>query len=227
VTVKVNPRDGQAYVWIPPGRFVMGCSEGDSACDTDEKPVHQVNITRGFWLSRTEVTAAQYRKGMPTGSATGPANASTDLPVSDVNWANAKAYCARAGGRLPTEAEWEYAARAGSRTRYYDSLTSIAWFSGNSDDHPHPVATRAPNAFGLYDMLGNMSEWVLDRYYNAYDDTSDPAAPDQPLAGNASGVARGGSWVSESEGVRVSRRLEMPPDAQEPHIGFRCALDRL
>ena len=76
-------------------------------------------------------------------------------------------------------------------------------------------------------MLGNVSEWVLDRYYNAYDEASDPGHPDLPLAGNASAVARGGSWVSDASGVRVSRRLEMPPDAQEPHIGVRCAADRL
>jgi formylglycine-generating enzyme required for sulfatase activity len=76
-------------------------------------------------------------------------------------------------------------------------------------------------------MLGNVSEWVRDRYYNAYDDSSHPSVVEEPLAGNASGVARGGSWVSEAPGVRVSRRLEMPPDAEEPHIGFRCALDRL
>jgi formylglycine-generating enzyme required for sulfatase activity len=76
-------------------------------------------------------------------------------------------------------------------------------------------------------MLGNASEWVRDRYYNAYDDTSDPEAVEEPLAGNASGVARGGSWVSDANGVRVSRRLEMLPDAEESHIGFRCAIDRL
>ena len=76
-------------------------------------------------------------------------------------------------------------------------------------------------------MLGNVSEWVLDRYYNAYDDTSDPQAPDQPLAGNASAVARGGSWISDATGARVSRRLELPPDASEPHVGLRCALDRI
>jgi sulfatase modifying factor 1 len=131
------------------------------------------------------------------------------------------------GGRLPAEAEWEYAARAGTSTRYYDSLPAIAWFSGNTEEAPRPVAGRKPNAFGLYDMLGNVSEWVLDRYYNAYDDTGDPDTVEQPLAGNAFGVARGGSWVSDPSGVRVSRRLEMVPDAEEPHIGFRCAADRL
>ena len=106
-----------------------------------------------------------------------------------------------------------------------ESPVAHAWFEANSDGHPHPVGTKAPNAFGLHDMLGNVSEWVRDRYYNAYDDSSDAADVVEPLAGNASGVARGGSFLSEADGVRASRRLEMPPDAEEPHIGFRCALD--
>lgn len=224
-TVKVNPRDGQSYVWIAPGRFVMGCSSGDPACDDDEKPAHAVEITRGYWLASTEVTTAQFRKTSAASSA--PNGAAGNVPVTRVDWSEAKAYCARVGGRLPTEAEWEYAARAGEQTRYYGNLNAIAWFDDNSDGRPHPVGGKTPNAFGLHDMLGNVSEWVLDRYYNTYDDASDPLSPDQPLAGNASGVARGGSWISEAAGARVSRRLSMPPDAQEPHIGFRCAANRL
>ena len=221
---KVNPRDGQTYMWIAPGSFMMGCSDGDPSCGDDEKPVHAVEITRGFWLARTEVTVAQFRR---TTSAASSDNDAGTTPVTGVDWSEAKAYCARVGGRLPTEAEWEYAARAGVRARYYGSPAAIAWFSENTDDRPHPVATKAPNAFGLYDMLGNVSEWVLDRYYNAYDETSDPLEPDQPLAGNASAVARGGSWTSDATGLRVSRRIEMPPDAAEPHIGFRCVVNRL
>jgi formylglycine-generating enzyme required for sulfatase activity len=203
----------------------MGCSSGDPACNEDEKPAHAVEIPRGYWLGRTEVTTAQFRKASP-GAAAADVGAES-LPVTRLDWSEAKAYCARVGGRLPTEAEWEYAARAGGQTRYYGNLNAIAWFDDNSDDGPHPVAGKAPNAFGLYDMLGNVSEWVLDRYYNAHDDTSDPLSPDQPLAGNASGVARGGSWISEANGARVSRRLSVPPDAQEPHIGTRCAINRL
>jgi formylglycine-generating enzyme required for sulfatase activity len=223
--VKINPRDGQTYVWIAPGRFVMGCSPGDPGCDDDEKPPHAVEITRGYWLARTEVTVAQFRKASPGRAAT--TGETGDVPITGVDWSEAKAYCTRVGGRLPTEAEWEYAARAGEQSRYYGNLSAVAWFDDNSDGRPHPVATKTPNAFGLHDMLGNVSEWVLDRYYNAYDDSSDPLTPDQPLAGNASGVARGGSWISEAKSARVSRRLSMPPDAQEPHIGFRCAVNRL
>jgi formylglycine-generating enzyme required for sulfatase activity len=208
LTVKVNVKDGESYVWIPPGRFIMGCSTGDPACENDEKPTHTVEIPRGFWLARTERSVA-------------------GLPMTGVSWAAAKSHCSAVGGRLPTEAEWEYAARAGTSTRYYDSLTAIAWFSDNSGDGPHAVGGKTPNAFGLHDMLGNVSEWVLDRYYNEYDDTSDPTSVEEPLAPNASAVARGGSWVSGADGIRVSRRIEMEPDAEEPYMGFRCAADRL
>jgi formylglycine-generating enzyme required for sulfatase activity len=208
VTVKVNAKDGESYLWIPPGRFIMGCSAGDPACEEDEKPTHIVQIQRGFWLARTERSVDR-------------------MPVTGVSWAAAKSECAVVGGRLPTEAEWEYAARAGTTTRYYDSLPAIAWFSDNSGEGPHAVGGKTPNAFGLHDMLGNVSEWVLDRYYNAYDETSDPINVEEPLAGNATAVARGGSWVSAADGVRVSRRLQMEPDAEEPYMGFRCAVDGL
>jgi formylglycine-generating enzyme required for sulfatase activity len=220
--LKVSPRDGQAYVWVPPGRFVMGCSTGDPACENDELPAHAVDIRNGFWLARTEVTRAQYQKlREPTRTLAGE-----NLPMTELSWAEAKAYCVSVGGRLPSEAEWEYAARGGTTVRYYDSLPTVAWFADNSDEQLHPVGTKAPNAFGLYDMLGNASEWVRDRYYNRYDDASDAAAVEEPLVGNASGVARGGSWLSDADGVRASRRLEMSPDAQEPHVGFRCAIDQ-
>jgi hypothetical protein len=208
--VKTNPRDGQMYVWIPPGTFTMGCSENDPACEDDEKPPHVVEIPRGFWLARTEA--------LEPGSS---------LPTADVSWAAARSRCEAAGGRLPTEAEWEYAARAGTTTRYYGRLDAIAWYQDNSDEQRHPVGTKAANAFGLHDMLGNVSEWVLDRYYNRYYDDSDPIDVDLPLAANATAVARGGSWVSSTDGVRVSRRLQMETDAEEPHIGFRCAIDTL
>ena len=223
ITLKLNPRDGQAYVWLPPGRFVMGCSTGDPACENDESPAHTVDIKRGFWLARTEVTRAQYQKSRGSTRSL----AGENLPMTELNWAEAKAYCASIGGHLPSEAEWEYAARGGTTVRYYDSLPAIAWFADNSDEQLHAVGMKAPNAFGLYDMLGNASEWVRDRYYNRYDDASDATAVEEPLAGNASGVARGGSWLSDADGVRASRRLEMLPDAQESHVGFRCAIDQL
>ena len=218
---KVNAADGQTYVWIPPGSFAMGCSAGDGDCAPDELPVHTVRIRRGFWLSRTEVTNAQYEKRM-TGThrlegATGA------HPVVGMSRLEAKAYCAKIGGRLPTEAEWEYAARAGSRERYYDTLSEIAWFDANSGDHSHSVGQKAPNAYGLYDMLGNVYEWVLDRYYNKYDDTTDEI--EEPLPSNSSAVTRGGAWHSEAKNLRVSNREDAPRDYAELDTGFRCAMN--
>jgi formylglycine-generating enzyme required for sulfatase activity len=226
IRTRVNPRDGQAYVWIPAGQFSMGCSAGDPDCDSDEQPVHVVTIGKGFWLARTEVTIAQYSKRLEGAPRRGQAGEG-DRPVAEVTWAEAKAYCAATGGRLPTEAEWEYAARAGTTARFYGAPAAIAWYAANSGEQAHPVAMKAPNAFGLHDMLGNVAEWVRDRYFNEYDDSGETEEIVEPLASNAFGIARGGSWYSDAGGIRVSRRLEMYPDAAEPIIGFRCAHDGL
>jgi formylglycine-generating enzyme required for sulfatase activity len=222
----VNPGDEQTYVWVPPGEFTMGCSEADSECTDDEKPTHPVNIDKGFWLGQTEVTKAPYRKyAAKHGSETsaGPG----DLPATEVTWAEAKTYCAAVGGRLPTEAEWEYAARGGNPHAYYGVVPDIAWYSANSGDTPHPVGKKKPNAYGLYDVLGNVREWVLDRYFNKYD-LEAPATGntvEQPLAPNASTVARGGFWASEAAAIRVSHRSELATDSADPTIGWRCAND--
>ena len=218
---KVNPADGQTYLWIPPGSFAMGCSNGDGDCRPDELPVHTVRIRNGLWLARTEVTNAQYEKLMKRTERLQGATGSH--PAVGMSRLDAKAYCAKIGGRLPTEAEWEYAARAGSRERYYDTLSAIAWFENDSDDHSHPVAQKAPNAFGLYDMLGNVYEWVLDRYYNKYDDTTDEI--EEPLPPNSSAVTRGGAWHSDAKNVRLSNRQDVPRDHADLDTGFRCAMN--
>jgi len=222
----INPADGLTYVWIVPGVFLMGCSSGDSECKDDEKPAHTVTIEKGFWLGQTEVTDVSYRgvRGKRTQESPGADGA---LPATGVAWVDAKAYCAAAGGRLPTEAEWEYAARGGSAQSYYGRPSEIAWYAANSDGNPHPVGKKKPNAFGLYDMLGNVAEWVLDRYYNKYD--VDGAATglgvEQPLAGNALAVARGGFWDSEAASLRVSHRGARESDDGEA-VGVRCARDQ-
>jgi formylglycine-generating enzyme required for sulfatase activity len=209
----------------------MGCSSGDSSCADDEKPPHKVEITKGFWLGRTEVTVGAWKKYL---RATGKelsrpphfnANWSDDnQPVVDINWRDADAYCRWAGGRLPTEAEWEYAARAGSTKVYYGELAQIAWFKGNSGDQAHPVAQKQPNAWGLHDMLGNASEWVHDWYSHDYFKRSPPKDP-KVSEGDYLRVQRGGSFYNQADRLRVSNRASNVPAVNTTFDGCRCALD--
>ncbi len=222
-----NLVDGLNYVWIPPGTFMMGCSERDSECKDDEKPVHQVVIEKGFWMGQTEVTIAAYKKFNPR-FVPHEAASGGDLPVCGVSWTDAKNYCEATAGRLPTESEWEYAARGGSSQPFYGVISEIAWYAGNSGDGPHAVGKKQPNAFGLYDMLGNVSEWVLDRYFDKYSYDSALTGPEveQPLASNAMAVARGGFWQSDATALRVSHRSAQFKEGDEIPIGFRCARDQ-
>jgi len=222
-----NPADGETYVWIPPGTFTMGCSAGDGQCADSERPAHPVDIAQGFWLARTETTIAAYRKFAQSHKVEAQ-QGDGKLPVTGITWAQARAYCAAVGGRIPSEAEWEYAARGGKAGAYYGVVPAIAWYADNSGGMPHEVGGKEPNAYGLYDMLGNVSEWVLDRYYNKYDLTS-PAtgnAIELPLPSNSSAVARGGFWDGDAGTIRVSHRAGYPSDDAEPIVGFRCANDR-
>jgi formylglycine-generating enzyme required for sulfatase activity len=220
----VNPKDGLIYVWIPPGTFSMGCSAGDTECNPDERPTHPVELATGFWMGQTEVTMTAYQRVL--GRIDFPAS-DVNLPVVDVSWQDAKTYCAAVGGRVPTEAEWEYAARGGVAAAWYGVPSKIAWNGGNSGGNRHEVGKLQPNAYGLYDMLGNASEWVLDRYYNKYD-LEAPAAGkvDEPLAGNASAQTRGGYWETEPQDIRVSRRTPMENSEPGPMAGIRCVIDR-
>lgn len=148
-TIQDNAKDGQKYVWIAAGTFLMGCSAGDSKCGDDEKPPHQVEISRGFWMGQTEVTVGAYKRyvravedtRMPEHSEMEPAITelykgwtNDQLPMNDVSFHDSGLFCewAQAGGRLPTEAEWEYAARAGNPGALYGEPDQIAWYGDNS-----------------------------------------------------------------------------------------------
>jgi len=215
---QTNPKDGLTYVWIPPpasGTFLMGCSPGDAECYPDEKLPHAEQIANGFWLGQTEVTQAAWKK---VNGGDSPSHFKGDqLPVENVNWNQAGAYCKAIGGRLPTEKEWEYAARAGTTGARYGSLDGIAWNSGDSRNTTHPVSLKPPNAFGLYDMLGNVWEWVADDWA-AYPGGSITAC-------KGCKVVRGGSWDRNSMYVRASDRHQVPPSTRSSDIGFRCVGD--
>jgi formylglycine-generating enzyme required for sulfatase activity len=214
-----NPKDGLMYVYIEPGRFMMGCSPGDSECNDDEKPAHEVTISKGFWLGQTPATepAYQFVIGINPSLFKGAL-----LPAQNVRWDDAQAHCKAVGMRLPTEAEWEYAARAGATAARYGNLDEIAWYKGNSGGKTHEVGQKQPNAFGLYDMLGNVLQWVADWYDQRYYGQSPAADPDGPARGTAR-VMRGGSWGSGPGGVRASGRRGLHYIPARLGVGFRCA----
>lgn len=228
-----NPKDGLMYVWIPPGTFMMGCSPGDDKCKKDEEPAHQVDVTKGFWMGQAEVTVGAYKRfaaatgrQMPPepdhyGRLFNPGWANEAMPIVNVTWDDAQAYCRWAGGRLPTEAEWEYAARGGSMEARYGPIDDIAWYSFNNGAGAHEVAQKRANGFGLFDVLGNVWEWVGDWYREDYYQDCSPQDPSGPFTGQKR-VLRGGSWLNTYEFVRLSTRGSCHPALANNNVGLRC-----
>jgi formylglycine-generating enzyme required for sulfatase activity len=284
VTLRRSPRDGLAYILIPPGEFLMGCVDGDDNCQPSERPRHRVRIRRSIWFGATEVTVAAFRRFVNDtkyrtraerdghGRAwvhgqdqwewidrlrwSAPLRADETAPDSwpalQMAWEDAVAYCAWAGGRLPTEAEWERAARGGRDDEIYpwgnaktpetngvkyangsDELTHARYrgwtfFAGYRDGFAEvaPVGRFAPNGLGLYDMAGNAWEWVADWYSPAYYSVSRSVDPSGPATGQAH-VARGGSWAYAPEQHRSSERGYAEPGFWTATFGFRCALEEM
>jgi formylglycine-generating enzyme required for sulfatase activity len=227
----VAPVGPAGFVWIPPGTFVMGSPPTEEGRDSDEIQ-HTVTLTQGFWLSDHETTQAEYQTVM----GNNPSGFQADtLPVESVSWEDAVLYCQkltereRAAGRitaqqayrLPTEAEWEYAARAGTTAARHGELDAIAWWSGNSGNQAHPVKQKLPNAWGLHDMLGNVLEWCGGRY-GAYSTGSltDPTGP----SSGSDRVYRGGSWYADGRFCRSANRNSVSPSNRGNLLGFRPAL---
>ncbi len=202
--IKTNPRDGLKYVLIPAGVYEMGCSAGDHECFAWEMRLHPVTIGTRFWLGQTEVTQSAYEKVIGNNPSL---YKGADRPVDRVGWMDAANYCSEVKMRLPTEAEWEYAARGGTSAPRYQGVDTAAWYDRNSEDQTHPVAQKAPNEYGLYDMLGNVWEWVQDSF------------------GDNKEILRGGSFYNLARELRVSNRLWAPPDTRHRDMGFRCAGD--
>jgi sulfatase modifying factor 1 len=219
-----------------------------------------MTITKGFWLGQTEVTVGAYKRfaaatarEMPpepnyAGRPLNPGWGDEAMPIVRTAWDDAQAYCRWADGRLPTEAEWEYAARAGTTTSRYGDLDDIAWYADNSGDkrfdstriwkedqanyrnrlnekgdNMHEVGQKRANGFGLYDMLGNVWEWVNDWYDSDYYQNSPSRDPPGPESGDVRAF-RGGSWNFYPGAVSASRRSWFNPVGQVSHDGsFRCA----
>ena len=232
---------GMRLVLIPKGTFTMGSPSEEKGANDDEEQ-HQVTISKDYYLGVTEVTQGQYEKVMGTNPSYFQTRVirksdSSMYPVEQVSWEDAVEFCKRLSAlpeekkvgrvyRLPTEAEWEYACRAGSKTAYSfgesaRSLPDYAWFAGNANIQTHPVGEKKPNAWGLYDMHGNVWEWCSD-WYGEYPKgaVSDPTGPREGL----NGAGRGGSWINEAAYCRSAKRSRIAPSYRVSFFGFRLAL---
>jgi formylglycine-generating enzyme required for sulfatase activity len=217
------------FVRIPAGEFQMGCSPGDTDCDADEKPAHRVRITKAFELGKYEVTQAQWEAVMEKDLSSFKG---ADRPVEMASLIDVQEFLKRVNGgldgyryRLPTEAEWEYAARAGTTGKHAGPVDAVAWYGRNSGDQTHPVGQKQANAWGLYDMQGNVWEWCQDRYNENYYQVSPADDPPGPASAPYQ-VVRGGSWSSNASRVRVSRRDSVANDFWINDLGFRCVRER-
>jgi formylglycine-generating enzyme required for sulfatase activity len=223
---------GMQLVEIPSGKFKMGGDPVAEQADENETPRRDVIFDKPFCMCRFQVTQSQWARVMKTDPShfKGP-----DRPVETVSHHDALAFVERLNEmegkklyRLPTEAQWEYAARAGSQSAYcYGTermkLSRYAWYKSNSKDETHPVGLLAPNDWGLHDMHGNVHEWCadwFDRNYYAARPAKDPKGPETGLAR----VLRGGDWSSEDWYCRCAIRSLSSPDRRSPRVGFRVVM---
>jgi len=255
VEVELRAKPFIDMVGVNSGAFLMGCTSEQPKCDKDEKPVHKVTLD-DFAISRYEITNEQYcvflnEEGIDSDGRDGrislihignshcqikytsglfvPKEGKAEHPVVEVTWNGAQEFSKWAGGRLPTEAEWEYAARGGHKSKQTiysgsDKVDSVAWYVGNSRDHAHPVGSKKPNELGIYDMSGNVWEWCYDWYedYSAEHKNN----PEGLKRGN-SVVIRGGSWLYYGSFCRVSNRGSSAPSYAFNNYGFRLVRKKL
>ncbi len=211
-------------VVIPSGEFDMGSHNGES----NEKPVHRVQVS-AFALGKTEITQGQWRAVMGN-NPSGFASCGDDCPVDNVSWDDAQLFIQKLNAktgkqyRWPSEAEWEYACRAGGQHEYCGSndLDSVAWHRDNSASSTHPTSLKQPNAYGLYDMSGNVFEWVEDTAYVDYLGAPTNGSA-RPPANGAQRVIRGGSWYNEPRSSRAAFRGWIVPTSRGSNYGFRVA----
>ncbi|MCY2928851.1 MAG: formylglycine-generating enzyme family protein [Planctomycetota bacterium] len=231
LTLDLGNKVTMKLVLTPAGTFMMGSPESEKDRLADEGPQHEVIISKAFYMGACEVTQEQYQAVMGKNPSRfkGAKN-----PVEQILWDDAVEFCkalsAKTGKtvRLPTEAQWEYACRAGSKTRfgYGDedaALGENAWYRRNSGGTTHPVGQKKPNAWGLYDMHGNVWEWCSDWYADSYANAGnrDPQGVDS----GANRVLRGGSWFNDPRICRSADRRRLSPGIRCDHFGFRVAVD--
>jgi formylglycine-generating enzyme required for sulfatase activity len=242
---QARSQDGMVMVYVPAGSFKMGSANSDGEAYGDEKPQHTVTLN-AFWIDRTEVTNAQYRQCVQAGACAAPSKSSSrtrnsyygnssfdNYPVVYVNWSQANAYCRWAGGRLPTEAEWEKAARGADGRKYpwgngapdctkanYDGKSGSGYCVGDTTRVGSYPAGASP--YGALDMAGNVQEWLNDWYGQYYYSRSPAANPLGPDSGSMR-VLRGGSWLVWERFVRAAGRDVYVPSYAGDLVGFRCA----
>jgi formylglycine-generating enzyme required for sulfatase activity len=224
---------------VPSGRFFMGSPATEADRLPTEGPQHEVTIAKPFAVGRTEVTFAQWDACVAAGACRSVGDSTWgrgDRPVINVGWSDATRYVewlAKMTGRpyrLLSEAEWEYAARAGTTTRFSfgdddSELGRYAWYFKNSDRKSQAVGTKAANGFGLFDMHGNVYEWVADPWHENYENApSDGSAWRDNPAPNRH-VARSGSWFFDAKNLRSASRVGPPSNLQDGNVGFRVARD--
>jgi formylglycine-generating enzyme required for sulfatase activity len=209
---------GIEMVLIPAGKYRRGASAGDSDAYVDERPSHDVVITKAFYMGVYEVAQGEWQKLM----GNNPSRFQGDLlPVEKVSWEETQEFLRQSNGlRLPTEGEWEYACRGGTTSSRYGELAAIAWYERNSGDRTHAVGGKLANGYGLHDMLGNVNEWCSD-WYGSYD-SSEQRDPLGPSSGQYR-VCRGGSWNLFVRHCRASNRNSNPPANRYYNLGFRVA----
>lgn len=228
--IEPGPVEGMEFAWIPSGSFTMGSPDVEADRLPDEGPAHIVTI-KGFELMTTEVTQAMWQQVMGSNPAHDCGEGPT-WPVYSVSWNSCQDFIARLNEmdpafvyRLPSEAEWEYACRAGSTTAYQfgGSMTEgFCWYSGNSASTAQPVAMKQPNPWNLYDMSGNVSEWCEDWYHADYTGAPIDGSPWLTPAGT-NRVLRGGSWADAARYCRSANRLDYNPGQGFSNMGLRVA----
>lgn len=234
---------GMTFVAIAPGTFMMGSPEDEPGRDDDET-LHEVTLTKGYYMQTTPVTQGQWRAVMGDNPSSFH-NCGDDCPVETVTWYDVQDFIKALNAksdvtyRLPTEAEWEYAARAGSTTAFangeimetgggYDPvLYRMGWYRFNAKYKTHPVAQKDPNAWGLYDVHGNVWEWVADSYgpYPTSPVVDPPVVDPKDASSGWTRVLRGGALHNDARLCRSAKRLYYPPDRRYYSFGFRLALD--
>ncbi|WP_424353255.1 formylglycine-generating enzyme family protein [Methanosarcina mazei] len=225
----ISPSTGMEFIMAPAGEFLMGSSPEEIGRSYSESPVHRVTIKNPFYIGKYQVTQKQWKTIM----GTSPSNFNEDFrPVELVSWEDVQEFIGKLNAmenttkyRLPSEAEWEYACRAGKQSRYFfgedeSKLGDYAWYARNAGRKTHPAGRKKPNRWGLYDMCGNVWEWVQDSWHEDYN-----GAPSNGSAwedGNSSNrVSRGGSWYCSTNSCRSASRFSREPEKHLANLGFR------